>query len=82
MFPDGTQFGRAIGQADMLNNSLNPIRMVLDIGEDSENNFRWEIECFNDCSKGWNYYLQESLIPLVRTGNGHPNREKDHVINK
>jgi len=42
-----------------------------------------EIECFNDCSNGWNYYLKESLIPLITTGNGQPNQQKDiPVINK
>jgi len=33
-----------------------------------------QIECFKDCSKGWNYYLQSSLIPFITTGSGKPNK--------
>ena len=35
-----------------------------------------EIECFNDCSKGWNYYLQQSLLPLITTGAGKPDKKE------
>ncbi len=31
------------------------------------------IACYGDCSKGWNYYLQESLLPFILTGKGKPN---------
>lgn len=34
------------------------------------------IECFKDCSKGWNYYLNHSLLPMITTGKGQPNQEK------
>jgi len=34
------------------------------------------IECYGDCSKGWNYYLQESLLPFILTGKGKPNEVK------
>ena len=31
-----------------------------------------KIECFSDCSKGWNYYLKESLLPFIEKGKGQP----------
>jgi hypothetical protein len=33
-----------------------------------------EIECFADCSNGWNYYLQ-SLQSLITSGKGYPNKK-------
>ncbi len=35
-----------------------------------------EIECYRDCSNGWNYYLQGSLLSFITTGKGHPNRKE------
>ena len=34
-----------------------------------------QIECFKDCSNGWNYYLQ-SLQNFITTGKGNPNKKK------
>ena len=34
-----------------------------------------QIECFKDCTKGWNYYLKESLLPLLEKGKGQPNKK-------
>ena len=33
-----------------------------------------QIECFNDCSGGWDYYLKQSLLPLITKGKGQPDR--------
>ena len=33
-----------------------------------------EIECFNDCSKGWTFYLN-SLQSLITTGEGQPHKK-------
>lgn len=31
-----------------------------------------EKECFDACSKGWNFYILDSLLPLIATGRGQP----------
>jgi hypothetical protein len=31
-----------------------------------------KVECFEACSGGWNYYLHESLLPLITKGKGQP----------
>lgn len=31
-----------------------------------------ESECFGACTGGWNYYIHESLLPLIQTGKGQP----------
>jgi hypothetical protein len=35
-----------------------------------------EFECYDSCSKGWNYYLQHSLLPLIVTGKGKPDQKQ------
>ena len=32
------------------------------------------IECFDDCSNGWRYYLELSLLPFISSGSGKPNK--------
>jgi len=31
-----------------------------------------EVECYNDCEKGWNFYIKESLRKLLTEGTGRP----------
>jgi hypothetical protein len=35
-----------------------------------------EIECYNDCVKGWDQYIKNSLYKLVTEGKGQPERKK------
>ena len=35
-----------------------------------------EIECYPDCSDGWSQFIQESLLNLITTGKGNPDKEK------
>ena len=34
-----------------------------------------DIECFTACSRGWNYYLYNSLAKLITTGKGEPDQK-------
>ncbi len=31
-----------------------------------------DIECFEDCTKGWNHYIKTSLYQLLTEGEGQP----------
>lgn len=31
-------------------------------------------ECFDACSNGWSFYLHQSLLPLITTGIGRPDK--------
>lgn len=33
-------------------------------------------ECYGACSNGWSYYIHQSLLPLIETGSGRPDRKK------
>ena len=35
-----------------------------------------EIECYNDCRKGWDFYIKESLRKLITEGKGLPETPK------
>lgn len=39
-----------------------------------------ESECYNDCFKGWNYFLHHSLFNLITTGTGQPHRQEDLTV--
>jgi len=38
-----------------------------------------KIECYGDCSKGWNYYLKESLLPMIEHGKGKPTKKNERL---
>jgi len=35
---------------------------------------RPEIECYGACSNGWTYYLENSLLKLIESGKGQPDK--------
>ncbi len=35
-----------------------------------------QIECYKDCSGGWNHYLHGSLLSLITTGAGKPDKKQ------
>ena len=39
-----------------------------------------ESECYQDCFKGWNYFLQHSLFNLITTGKGQPHLLTDVLV--
>ena len=34
------------------------------------------VECYGDCSNGWSHYLQLSLLSLITTGKGQPDKKE------
>jgi hypothetical protein len=34
-----------------------------------------EVECYNDCRKGWDFYVNESLFKLLTEGKGIPDKK-------
>jgi uncharacterized protein YndB with AHSA1/START domain len=40
------------------------------------------MECYNDCTSGWNFYVTESLFKLLTAGKGLPDRERSKGQNK
>lgn len=40
------------------------------------------VECFQDCSTGWNQFLTHSLLNLVNTGKGNPNILEEEIKGK
>ncbi|MES2388126.1 MAG: hypothetical protein V4543_08995 [Bacteroidota bacterium] len=41
-----------------------------------------QIECFGDCSNGWNYFLKQSLLPFINTGKGNPHVLDHEIMSK
>ncbi|HEX8032723.1 MAG TPA: SRPBCC domain-containing protein [Ktedonobacterales bacterium] len=39
-----------------------------------------EVECYDACSPAWTSYVQDSLLSLITTGKGHPNKEANGEI--
>lgn len=39
-----------------------------------------QMECFDACTNGWNYYLLNSLLNLITAGEGHPDKKEDKTI--
>lgn len=35
------------------------------------------VECYNECEKGWNYYIQDSLFKLITEHKGVPQQKKE-----
>ena len=35
-----------------------------------------EVECYNDCVKGWDQYIKGSLLKLITEGKGDPQKKK------
>jgi hypothetical protein len=40
------------------------------------------IECFEDCTKGWNHYVKESLYKLLTEGKGVPDHKEYSALER
>jgi hypothetical protein len=38
-----------------------------------------ELECFDDCSNGWGHYVEQSLLKLITTGKGKPDKKEKSI---
>ena len=41
-----------------------------------------EIECYTDCSNAWSQFIQQSLLSLINTGKGYPDKKKQKIVHK
>jgi hypothetical protein len=71
------------GNSEKLNDEWNGTKMIFEISK-QDNKTKLEIthfglvpefECFDACSKGWTHYLQNSLLPLIISGIGKPDKK-------
>jgi hypothetical protein len=40
------------------------------------------IECFEDCTKGWNHYVKVSMLKLIEEGKGQPDHKKYSALKR
>ena len=40
------------------------------------------IECYTDCSNAWSQFIQQSLLSLINTGKGYPDKKKQEIVHK
>jgi hypothetical protein len=40
------------------------------------------VECFEDCTKGWNHYVKVSLLKLIEEGKGEPDHKQHSALER